>query len=328
MSDQSASPPSIESLVDSHYAPPASSSSAAPTKPDAAGGAAAATGQPTTTPPAPERPYYFKAKVDREEREVDLAADWPDEVKRKGHIDTYQQGLAHPAILARARGEALTNGQKDVLDRLAKQGFTWKQDASVEGGWRFDRTVATPGPAAAAAASPLDNEIAALEKKTAEETITAAEIVKLARLERQRDAEKATAAEARRTQEAQAAKTKTEREQSIDDALLDELGSDAKAFEGTTAEVANGLKAVAWELARQASLSKNETPDQAKGRAKNVMARIHAFVNARVAHLTKPPDPSKAPPAFGGTAAGATKKPTNEMSIEEQVNDWASSAHR
>lgn len=314
----------LSSVVESHFsgdagggtsAPAAGGTTSAPTKPDTAGGAAAATGQ-TASPPAPDRPYYFKAKVDREERDVDLAADWPDETKRKAHIDIYQRGLGHEPVLARARGESLAAGQKAVLEILSKQGYTWKQDAAAPGGWRFSAPAATPEPGAAD--SPIAKEIAELQDKVEKDTATAGEIVKLGRLERQRDNEKATAAETRRAQEAQAADTKTRHERSVDDALVDAVGARAKSFEGVPEDVANGVRAIAFALAKKTALATGATPEAAAANVAVLLDKIEAAVEAMVKHRTKPPAPSTAPPVHGGTPAG-NAKPTKFNDIKELV---------
>lgn len=281
---------------------------------------------PRETPPAAspattaaER-RAFKVKRGDAEEEVDLDEHWKDETKRKSLQDTYQRGVnADNESAARWR-----EGQKELADNLFKRGFRF--NAKVQNPKTLDDYEIVPpksdAPAAApTTAAPQDDEIAALAKKCESGEGTSADVLKLNRLERQREAH---LAKAEREKSETTAREKTEKAESarlLSAAAVGVIDARPNVFEGVDPKLADSMKSLAWNLAimpwkNADGTERAKSPHEAQADATEILNRIDIFVRERTKHLTKvatspaSPAPSGVPVGANGNGAASKGRPS------------------
>lgn len=288
---------------------------------------AAQPASPAAAPAAGSLTYKFNHK-----EESIAPADFADPEKSKQIREWIEMGRGHKTVLERETGSAYVKGQSELAQFVRKSGIQFKPKVA-EPKSLDDYEVVLPQvamPAAAAADDPLAKEIAALEAKAKDGTATAEDLVKLPRLERQREAAQAKSEADRAAQEARRTREKQEIETAADDALFPAIEGYAKDFEGAEDAVANPVRSIIWKMARSAALekggSKDEVATNAKAFATTLRNHLVGWVNARVKHLTATATPP-ASPVIGGAPAGASSNGAASKGRASMQNaDWLDSA--
>lgn len=282
---------------------------------------------PRETPAAPVAPTKrtFKVKLDHEEQEIDLDAEWADEAKRKALVERFEKGYGHDRVVERERKTAAETAHRAAIDAATK---AWNEflndnncdvvrDPGSKHGWKVvPRQVATP---AQTTPDPLATEEKALLTKWEGEGLTAAEFTRLREIDRLRAKQEtigeiearrakekadAEAAEATRRQTTEAEQQAQTRREAADQWLTTEtdkfIAARAKSLEGPDkdrriARVRQLARAAAYaEASRQGSTDES------------VIAAAKAAVWEEADDLdlrSKPAEPAKPqPPTVVGTA--------------------------
>lgn len=280
--------------------------------------------QPAAEPTTAAERRAFKIKVDHEEREIDLDAEWADESRRAKLRETWEKGLGFDRVVGRTRQEAHTQGRDQTLAWIKSQGYDIVQNP-MTGQWTVvpPQQVATPagGPPASAATPSPTAERARLEKiatygddNDPEGQIKA--IRALARL----DAEEAAKAKfrefeewkdalARRAQEEHRARVTAQAEQEVRQQIETAIAARAKSFEGPERE-RQIERAIALAMLKARSDAKtlddvlavvNQAADDLDARREHWLRQA-----ATPAPAAKKPPARKPTPSLDGVPAGAT----------------------
>lgn len=281
---------------------------------------------PAAAAPSPRKVKY---QFNHEDAELDIddavkqLEEWAkDPTKPHPFVDIVQKGRAFDKATTRRYEE----GMKSLAAHLNKLGVQIKaktQNAQTFDDYDFTFPGVAMPQAKSAADDPLAKEIAALEAKALDGTATAEDLMKLPRLERQREAAQQKSEADRKAQEAQREQTRVQTENAVDDALTTTIEARAKSFEGVEKDTADRVRSIVWALARQTALANGQGADGAKANVNALLNHIEGYTMARIKHLTATAQPPAAP-VLGGTPTGgapAASKGRASMQNESWLDD-------
>lgn len=280
-----------------------------------------------STPAAARR--LLKLKLDHEEKEIDLDAEYDDEGKRKTLAETYQKGYVYDRALERARTEEAQKVRKAWNEFAADHQMEIVEAPGTKWGWKMvPKQVTTPAAQTASPdADPLTKEEAEIRAR-----IEAADVVDWKDLDRLSDikAERAKLAAIKeyesRTNAATQAATAASRYEEAKKWMNGEIGTlvsaRTKSFEGVSERRMSALRQQAF-AAGEAAAKAGQDPVAA---AKAVIFEEANDLDAIRGQAARQPTPAAAQPkpngvpVVGTTPGGASSNHTKK--------DWDTEANR
>jgi len=276
--------------------------------------------QGTTPAPAAATPTsaaakrLLKLKLDHEEREIDLEAEYDDETRRAELVKQLQKGYGFERAIERTREEVRTANVKSWNEWLSSHGYDVVRDDKHPSGWKLSarQQVTTP----AAEVDPLTKEEQELSARIESGDATLAEVARHAKVcaaistrEALKERDEAQArSRLQETEKTRSAETRSQAEKWLNGEIDKSLAAHTKSFEGWTSRQLANLKANAFKAGETAAAEGKNPVEAANAYVLAEKQDAEALRDSWRKSLTATPPQPTAAPLVGGAPGGGTSK--------------------